>query len=46
MIIADAIVGKGTISAVGGIGGSGAAGGAAGANGGDGIVVIKQLGAL
>ena len=45
-VIADAIVGKGTISAVGGIGGSGVAGGAAGANGGDGIVVIKQLGAL
>lgn len=46
LVIADAIVGKGTISAVGGIGGSGVAGGAAGANGGDGIVVIKQLGAL
>lgn len=46
LVIADAIVEKGTISAVGGIGGSGVAGGAVGANGGDGIVVIKQLGAL
>lgn len=46
LVIADAIVAKGTISADGGIGGSGVTERAAGANGGDGIVVIKQLGAL
>lgn len=45
-VIADAIVTEGTISADGGTGSAPIRNAKAGANGGDGIVVIKQLGAL
>lgn len=46
LVIADAIVEKGTISAVGGTGSASVNIQNKGADGGDGMVVIKQLGAL